>query len=48
MAQSMKIDAGHFTDVGYRFRFNKYEKLDHWIPFYPDSEEIFFDLKFYN
>ena len=45
---SIDISAGHFTDVGFRFRANYFIRADEYIPHYPEWEERFFDYRFFN
>ena len=37
-----------FSDTGYRFRENKFDMSDEWIPFYPSSETVTHDITLYN
>jgi len=45
---SIHLNAGYFSDVGYRFRPNYFYKSDYWWPFGEDKIETFFDWIFYN
>ena len=46
--QSFPMRKYHFTDAGYRFRKNVFEKLDYWIPFIEPQEITFWDTTIYN
>ena len=45
---SIPLKAGTFSDSGYRFRENVFEKQDSYIPFWGRNEESFYDMIFYN
>ena len=40
---AVQLKAGIYSDVGYRFRENKYSKTDHWFPLMGESDETFYD-----
>ena len=39
---------GSFTDSGYRFRRNIFDRKDHWIPYYEDFQHIYYDVLLFN
>jgi len=39
---------GKFSDTGYRFRKNDFNRIDKWYPFGLQVIDTFFDLTFYN
>ena len=39
---------GLFTDAGYRFRRNTFDRLDYWYPFIESTEQTFWDVKVFN
>ena len=45
---SVRLKAGTFTDLGYRFRENTFDKSDHWIPGVKESDLKFYDSVFFN
>ena len=47
-AQTLPLEAGHFTDVGYRFRTNIFDHTDFVYPETPAAWKRFFDFKFFN
>ena len=44
----MTFKPGIFTDQGFRYRENVFEKADHIIPGLGDSSQRWFDVVFYN
>jgi len=42
------LEAGHFSDTGYRFRKNTFYHTDEWIPFHSREEEYFYDITRFN
>ena len=44
----MPLAAGHFSDTGYRFVKNEFERKDTWIPFVPGTKLQFFHLELFN
>ena len=47
-SRTLNIDYGTYSDVGYRFRTNKFTRKDSVIPMEPFVDEFFYDFKFYN
>ena len=45
---SFRLKVGTFTDLGYRFRENVWEKGDHWFPGIGASDLKFYDSMFFN
>ena len=45
---STSMKAGLFTDNGYRFRENVFEKTDNYIPFLGKHLESFYDIVFFS
>ena len=44
----MKFKEGYYTDAGYRFRENKFEQKDHWVPGKDVNEKKFYDVTFFS
>ena len=42
------LKKGSFSDTGYRFRKNSFERKDNWYPFANKYTEGFFDMTFFN
>ena len=42
------LKSGGFSDTGYRFRKNYFERYDEWQPLGKAKDEFFFDITFYN
>ena len=42
------LSPGHFSDTGYRFRWNTFLRSDAWHPFEGNKEEVFYDLTQFN
>ena len=42
------LHKGIFSDTGYRFRRNTFERYDDWVPWSKTVENEFYDLKFFN
>ena len=42
------IDSGKFTDAGYRFRRNTFDKNDNFYPMSESTQVQFYDIIFYN
>ena len=42
------LEAGHFSDTGYRFRKNTFFRVDEWYPFRAREEEEFYDVTRFN
>ena len=47
-SRTLRIDDGTYSDVGYRFRVNKFSRKDTVTPMDEFVDEYFFDFKFYN
>jgi hypothetical protein len=45
--QTIKMTAGLFSDTGHRFRYNIFNRVDHWIT-NSESTNPFFDYLFFN
>ena len=45
---SIPLATGKFSDTGYRFRKNIFNRNDEWAPFSNESEEEFYDILQYN
>ena len=45
---SIPLSSGHFTDQGFRFRWNNFSGIDKWWPGYGTTTKHFFDVKQYN
>ena len=45
---SIPLRSGLYTDTGYRFVKNIFEKQDQWIPFFPNTKIEFYDLNLFN
>jgi len=42
------LKAGTYSDTGYRFRKNVFEREDEWYPFYPKNSSKFYDFTLFN
>jgi len=42
------MKSSKFSDTGYRFRKNEFNRHDKWYPFGEKVLETFFDITFYN
>ena len=47
-SNSMSMAPGQYGEYGFRFRKNRFEKTDSWIPIFGPVEEIFYDITFFN
>ena len=45
---SIRLKAGTFSDLGYRFRENSFNKGDHWFPGLGSSFLKFYDTVYFN
>ena len=45
--QTIDMRAGKFSDTGHRFRYNIFNRIDHWVTKY-QTKDPFFDYIFYN
>ena len=41
---TIPMSAGTFTDSGYRFRKNSFDRNDHWIPYTSEGSHTFYDI----
>ena len=42
------LSSGYFSDTGYRFRYNHFERYDDWYPWSSSAMNEFYDILFYN
>ena len=45
---TLKFKPGVFSDAGYRYRKNTFNKVDHWVPGWPKEYEHFYDVIFFS
>ena len=44
----ISMTAGLFSDTGYRFRKNVFERYDTWVPWSKEVTNVFYDLTLFN
>ena len=45
---SIPMAPGQYTDSGYRFRKNTFERKDFWIPYIDEGKHVFYDVMLFN
>lgn len=45
---AVQLQAGIYTDTGYRFRENQFYKSDHWLPGVHESFSYYYDVTFFS
>ena len=45
---AVSLRPGLFSDTGYRFRKNIFERIDNWVPGFSEIKNKFYDIRLYN